>query len=138
MLRHEAINNELDRLPGNKATFEYCKNIILFVISNDEQLSSHLTYRHIGEIVKADPGSDEVHAAVTILCSRFRALTFRMELFDTEGQVHDLTDDELTHFLRTGDLAHPYTGQPIDDPDGLLVPYFKASKSDLLSKVQND
>lgn len=138
MMRYELIKQELTRLVREDKVYEYCVSIISFIVSNHEQLSDHLTYRHIGEIVKADPSSDQLHAAIAMLCSRFRTLTFRMELFDAEGHVHDLTDDELTHFLQTGELAHPYTGQPIDEPDGLLVPYFRASKSDLLGEVRND
>jgi hypothetical protein len=132
MRRHEVIYEELGRLAGRRAAYEYCKTLIKFIVSNDPQLSQHLTYRHIGDIVYADPRSEELQMAVTLLCSRFKAMSFKMEFFDETGEAFRLNDEEVSHFLRTGELAHPHTGQLVDKPEGNLVPYFVGCRAELM------
>ena len=138
MLRYEKIERDIRRALIGSAALEYCIGILNYIITSDEQLSRHLTYRHIGTILSVDPADDSLHAAVTLLSSRFRALHFRMEFFDESGEVYDLTESELRGFLATGELAHPHTGQPIESPGNLLVPYFAAFKADLLAEDRRD
>lgn len=138
MLRYQKIERDLGRLFSNSPAADCCVRIINFVVNHDEQLSRHLTYQHLGKILQVDPASDVLQTAISILCSRFRALHYHMEFFDEKGEPVRLTDGELSHFLQTGALAHPQTGRPIDDPSGHLVPFVSASRSELLSEANND
>jgi len=138
MRRYEKIEQEIAKVLADRAVAGYCLAIVNFIVSNDEQLSRHLTYRHLSQILKVEASSDELQAAISLLCSRFKALRFHMEFFDEEGATYDLSDAELSYFFRTGMLAHPHTGQIIKDPSEHLVPYLSASKKELLSDIKND
>lgn len=133
MRRYEKIEQDVARLLSDQEVANYCLGIVRYVISHDEQLSRHLTYRHLGMILEVDPASDALQAAISVLCSRFKALQLHMEFFDDQGKVFNLNDDELAYFFQTGQLTHPYTGQNVPEPSEHLVPYLSASKSELLS-----
>ena len=138
MLRHEKIRSQIKSIWHDKRVASLCEQLLDFVVYNPDQMAHHLTYRRMGEILHVAPEDVDLSTAITILSQRFKALELHMLLFDDSGDEYELTRDELADYFETGTLAHPHTGVLLEEPESLLVPYFRGAKAVLLTEVPDE
>ena len=56
-------------------------------------------------------------------------------MFIDDGKEYDVDANVMKHVLSEGRLVHPITGDPVDDYESKLVPYFVCSDIFLRAKA---
>lgn len=135
MKRRYAIELKIAERWGGDPIAKICKQILEFVASHPNQSQVMLNYSDLLKITGKRYTSEALQRALSILISRFSALQLGIVFFDEAGDPHYLDDEAKIEFVENGLLAHPETGQLIDDASDKAYPYYLANPADLLEEV---
>lgn len=92
---------------------------------------AHLGLNFFYERLQSAADRERLLPALSILCARENTpLEMNGYLDDPDlGQVH-LSDEEFLHLIATGELAHPVSGELVQDPFGQVHIYYSLRSED--------
>ena len=123
-----------ERWRGDDAS-EICLQILDFISSKSDQNEVMLNYADLHRITGKKFDNTVLQRALAILISRFSALKLGLVFFDENGQAFYLDREQKFEFVENGYLAHPETGQDVEDAENRTYPYYLAYPSELLKEV---
>lgn len=128
---------DLNRRWGEDPAGKLCVKLIEFMQKQPTHELEMLTFANIGSILERDPLDEHVIRAITILVSSSLHVLERHHIFiDEQEQEHEISKTEFKQIYKTGEYAHPVTGELIENWKEKVVPYFTPSQTFLKAKVK--
>lgn len=135
MQRKDIIRRAINKRWHDDDAGEICLKILDFVSSRSEQNEVMLNYADLHRITGRGFDNAVLQRALAILISRFDALSLGLVFFDDYGKAFYLDGEQKLAFIESGYLAHPETGQNIEDAENRTYPYYLAYPPELLKEV---
>ena len=124
----EAIKAELKHRWGQEPVVELCLAIIDFMSKVPVEQLQMLTFASFKDVAKKNELDSELLNAVTILTSsKVAALDTHAMLVDDDDREHEIPLEYLAHARLTGEFIHPETGEPVQDFEARVFPFFVPS-----------
>lgn len=116
--------------------FSVCVKILEYLLSRPINQLKHLTYGSLKLAIGENRSDIHILQAIQYLCGdRASILSLHFEFIDENEQSFDLDDDEVKHAQKTGKLAHPKTGENIENFEDQVLMYF--TPSSFIKEAQN-
>ena len=113
---------------GEKPQFNICMSILDYLVKKSSQEYLHLTYSLIKKIVSSKYNDEDILLAIQYLCGyRTNILNTQFELIEDNDNIVDISKEKIKEAQETGQLFHPYTGEPIQDFEDKVFLYFVPS-----------
>ncbi|MDW9593792.1 hypothetical protein GOA63_16425 [Sinorhizobium meliloti] len=136
MKRFQAIEKAIqERWAGDPAAGMCCA-ILDYAVSKPDETSVMLTFGDFSKLTGASFDQEELQRAIAILVSRYSALEMRLIFFDEKDGPLYLDKEEQSDFVKTGTLAHPHSGEIVQDAKDRIFPYYIAQPQALLEEVR--
>lgn len=120
---------------GKSQTAETCVNLIDALLSLPPQEGSFLTLSSLQNLLDSNEIDENLVRAVQFLTSsQFHLLKAHGQFVDNDGTEHTLDDEEFDEVLLNGTIAHPSTGNVLDNARDMVVPFFVLSIPDELER----
>lgn len=119
------IKAELSSGRPRDGVLDLCFKILDFLSSHSEPNLRMLTFRTLSRAAEKDQVDSELLTAIMILVSsKVAALDARALLIDDDEREYELSTTDLAEARITGELIHPFTGDPVLDFESKVFPYF--------------
>ncbi|MDP2561411.1 hypothetical protein [Psychrobium sp. 1_MG-2023] len=126
------LRNVEEDLKDSPIVQQACADIIDVVCSTKDKHSfRHLTYSSLINMANCQLQDEEVANVVRYLCGdRIQLLKLRLEYIAPELELSFILDDENSRsFSQEGAIAHPKTGQVIEDVENNIFVFFTLNES---------
>lgn len=124
----EELKRNLEGVLGQSQTARLCVQLVDQLVHLDIRHGKMLTYTSLQKMVgypEIDPVL--VNAVHFLTSSRFAILEAHGQLVDDDGEEYTLEDADFSELLKSGDLVHPLTGEPVLDAKEKVMPFFELS-----------
>jgi hypothetical protein len=111
---------------------ELCSKILDFMASTPPERLRMLTFRSFANATHRAKIDTDLLTAIQILSSSRLAVLDVKALYvgdDVDEAGLLLSDEEFAHAQKTGELAHPETGELVEDAGAHILPFFVPSAS---------
>jgi hypothetical protein len=132
----QTLMQEIRRWEGTPIS-EPLASVVSFLIGRPNGDSLTFTYAALSQAAELYGEDSRFVAVLSVLVSspRLHLLNVHYFLDDGESEI-DLRDEDVAQAQSTGQLAHPSTGELIENYERLIYPYFEGS--DLLRAARGD
>lgn len=113
----------------NPVMSSYCSQVLSYLIKNNFNDVRHLTHASFINLLNPTPSSKDLIAMVRYLSgSQVDVLETNFELIDDNDECFVLTKNELSTLMQEGILAHPESGELLEDPTEKVFMFFSPSE----------
>ena len=129
MSRIAELKAELvERWSGN-ATVELCLRIIDSLSTLSDEETRMLTFTSFKNVVDKKSIDEELIRAISLLANTsIHALDSKLLFVDDDEHEFEIDKEELAKAKRTGFLIHPETGEPVEEFESKIIPFFVPSE----------
>ncbi|MEO1187036.1 MAG: hypothetical protein AAFX46_21220 [Cyanobacteria bacterium J06636_27] len=127
MISKQQIVEQIHQDWLQKPQSKICVAILDYLIRNNFQNLSHITYGSLRKVVGTVYDNQDLLAAIQYLCGeRTHLLEAKFELIENDNYF-DISDEEMIEARETGQLLHPETGKLIRNFEDKVFIYFQPS-----------
>lgn len=117
---------------------ELCLLIVDYLAERSVGQLKLLTFQTLAKAAHRDKVDHDVLAAIQILTSTKLAVLDAKAMFvDADAEEYELSEEEFSKALRSGEFVHPETGALVPDYEDHLFPFFVPTESFLSEKASS-
>lgn len=133
----DQIKAEIKRDFKGSPIADVCLQLVEFVEGLPAGQAEMLTFRTFVRALGKMKVDEELLAAVTLLTSsNLAALDMHGMFIDDDHEEYELSAEDLIEARETGEFSHPHTGEPVENFQSKLIPFFTPSAR--FSEIQHD
>ncbi|WP_187428230.1 hypothetical protein ROLI_003760 [Roseobacter fucihabitans] len=124
-MQTDQLKIDVKAVLGDSLAAGVCIQLVDKLVSLPEGRGHMLTYTSLQKMLQRNEIDNPLITAVSFLTSsKCAILDAHGQFIDDDGEEYELEDADFQRLLMTGELAHPNTGENVDNPRDKVTPVF--------------
>ena len=121
----KTITDEIGKSWPHTPATDLCIKILEFIDKSPRNNLNFLTFKSFCNAVDKSYIDESLLTAINILVSsRNPLLETHAMLVDNDETEHEISSEDFSYAQATGELIHPYSGQPVENFEEHIIPFF--------------
>ncbi|MCL6270253.1 hypothetical protein M3P05_10000 [Sansalvadorimonas sp. 2012CJ34-2] len=123
--KHQIIKHFAEDWGDHSPQYEICLSIVDYLERTNLERLRFMSFKHLkGEVAPNSGDAEFWRSALYLTGASFKILDFGYQMIDELGQAYTLEIEDVRQAKITGELIHPYTGEPVEDYQNHVFIYF--------------